>query len=94
MPFHPAWSRGYAKKGQVCYGCGQELKLMQPHIWYAGHRNDGKEGHIFLHTECATTLAMELIFDVVSEEGETSVRSTLLNIRNVFQLQQHKDEEE
>ena len=79
------------KKGQVCYKCGQEILKNQPHIYYAGHRSDGKEGHIFLHMECAATLAMRLIADVMSEESETSVENTLQNIRNVFQLQREQE---
>jgi hypothetical protein len=79
------------KKGQVCYGCGQEILRNQPHIYYAGCRTDGKEGHIFLHVECAATLAMRLIHDVISEESETSVENTLRNVRNVFQLQRQEE---
>lgn len=91
MPICPAGLQGYVKKGQVCYKCGQEILKNQPHIYYAGHRSDGKEGHIFLHMECTATLAMCLIADVMSEESETSVENTLQNIRNVFQLQREQE---
>jgi|APGre2960657444_1045066.scaffolds.fasta_scaffold18020_4 hypothetical protein len=83
--------KGYAKKGQLCYVCANEIMRSQQHIYYSGHRSDGKEGHIFLHMECATILSMRLIHDVMLDDNANRVVHTLRDVRNVFQLQREEE---